>query len=92
MLGAADYVRQGAEGSGEERERGLEEVKDEELYVMPGWGVVRYRDEKVAKGAPGESNSPRDGYVLGELRWSSQWRRYDCWRLASEGCREDVSP
>ena len=95
VLGAADYVRQGAEGSGEEREKGLEEVKDEELYVMPGWGVVRYRDGKVEEGAPGMLTVPekwdssrrenvtrqkRDGADAGGLASGAESRE-DMWPL-----------
>jgi hypothetical protein len=51
-LGYGDGEGEGGEG---ERAKGLEEVRGEELYVMPGWAVVKYRQEAVGEGAPGKS-------------------------------------
>lgn len=53
----------------DERER-LDEVKGEELFVMPGWAVVKYRPEKAEEGAPSESNALENVETLSESRWT----------------------
>ena len=45
-----DHRSRGGDGG-----EGLEEVQGEEMFLMPGWAVVKYRDEKVDEGAPGTS-------------------------------------